>query len=74
MLHGGTLDDPIDETIEAFEQLKQEGLIRAYGISSIRPNVIREYVQKSSIDGVMTQYSLLDRRPEEETLDLLYER
>lgn len=73
MLHGGTLDDPIDETIEAFEQLKQEGIIRAYGISSIRPNVIREYVKKSSIDGVMTQYSLLDRRPEEETLDFLYE-
>lgn len=72
MLHGGTLEDPIDETIEAFEELKQEGIIRAYGISSIRPNVIREYVKKSSIDGVMTQYSLLDRRPEEETLDLLH--
>lgn len=72
MLHGGTLDDPIDETIEAFEELKREGVIRSYGISSIRPNVIREYVKKSSIDGVMTQYSLLDRRPEEETLDLLH--
>src|SRR5690606_28856678 len=42
-LHGGTIDDPIDETIEAFEELKQEGIIRYYGISSIRPNVIREY-------------------------------
>ncbi|WP_010093139.1 aldo/keto reductase [Ornithinibacillus scapharcae] len=73
MLHGGTMDDPIDETIEAFEELKQEGIIRSYGISSIRPNVIREYVKKSSIDGVMTQYSLLDRRPEEETLDLLHQ-
>lgn len=73
MLHGGTLADPIDETIEAFEDLKKEGLIRAYGISSIRPNVIQEYVKRSNIDAVMTQYSLLDRRPEEETLDLLYE-
>ncbi|WP_173916233.1 aldo/keto reductase [Halobacillus sp. Marseille-Q1614] len=70
-LHGGTIDDPIDETIEAFEELKQEGLIREYGISSIRPNVIREYVNKSSIASVMMQYSLLDRRPEEEILDLL---
>ncbi|MEN1969086.1 aldo/keto reductase [Lentibacillus sp. N15] len=74
MLHGGTLDDPIDESIEAFEDLKQEGLIRAYGISSIRPNVIREYVKRSNIDGVMMQYSMLDRRPEEETLDLLAEK
>ncbi|MBL7697243.1 MAG: aldo/keto reductase [Chitinophagaceae bacterium] len=70
-LHGGTIQDNIDETIEAFEQLKREGKIRYYGISSIRPNVIREYIKRSSIVSVMTQYSLLDRRPEEETLDLL---
>ncbi|MGQ0422090.1 aldo/keto reductase, partial [Bacillus sp. HC-Mk] len=42
-LHGGTIEDPIDETIEAFEELKKEGIIRHYGISSIRPNVVREY-------------------------------
>ena len=64
-LHGGTLEDNIDETIEAFEDLKNEGVIRYYGISSIRPNVIREYVKKSSIVSVMMQYSMFDRRPEE---------
>ncbi|KGP93206.1 oxidoreductase [Pontibacillus chungwhensis BH030062] len=72
-LHGGTIDDPIDETIAAFDELVQEGLIRYYGISSIRPNVIREYVKRSNIVSVMMQYSLLDRRPEEEILDLLNE-
>ena len=72
-LHGGTLEDPISETIEAFEELKEEEFIRSYGISSIRPNVIREYIQKSSIDSVMMQYSILDRRPEEESLPLLHE-
>jgi aryl-alcohol dehydrogenase-like predicted oxidoreductase len=45
--------------------LKKEGLIRYYGISSIRPNVIKQYLEKSSIVSVMMQYSLLDRRPEE---------
>ena len=70
-LHGGTIDDPIDETIEAFEILKTQGKIRAYGISSIRPNVIREYVSKSTMVSTMIQYSLLDRRPEEKMLDLL---
>lgn len=70
-LHGGTLQDPIDETIEAFELLQQQGKIRYYGISSIRPNVIREYVKRSRIVSVMMQYSLLDRRPEEECLELL---
>ncbi|WP_449603216.1 aldo/keto reductase [Paenibacillus sp. Marseille-Q9583] len=72
-LHGGTIDDPMDATIEAFEELKQEGLIRYYGISSIRPNVIREFVKKSNIVSVMSQYSILDRRPEEEILPLLAE-
>lgn len=72
-LHGGTINDPIDETIEAFEILKTQGKIRYYGISSIRPNVITEYIKRSAIVSVMMQYSLLDRRPEEECLDLLKE-
>ncbi|HLT87583.1 MAG TPA: aldo/keto reductase [Sphingobacterium sp.] len=63
-LHGGTMEDPIDEIIEAFEQLVREGKIRYYGLSSIRPNVIREYAGKSNIVSVMMQYNLLDRRPE----------
>ncbi len=72
-LHGGTLEDPIDETIEAFERLQQQGKIRYYGISSIRPNVIREWVRRSGMVSVMMQYSLLDRRPEESCLGLLKE-
>ena len=72
-LHGGTLDDPIDETIEALEILKKQGKIRHYGISSIRPNVIREYIKRSQMVSVMMQYSLLDRRPEEAVLDLLHQ-
>ena len=70
-LHGGMIEDHIDETIEAFELLKQQGKIRYYGISSIRPNVIREYITKSNIVSVMMQYSLLDRRPEETCFNLL---
>ena len=72
-LHGGTVGDPIDEIIEAFELLKASGKIRNYGISSIRPNVIREYIVKSDIMSVMLQYSILDRRPEEKVLPQLSE-
>lgn len=72
-LHGGTIEDPIDEVIEAFEKLVEQGKIRYYGISSIRPNVIREYVSKSNITSVMMQYSMLDRRPEESCFKLLEE-
>ena len=70
-LHGGTIADPMEETIEAFERLKEQGKIRYYGISSIRHEVIRAYIKRSSIVSVMMQYSLLDRRPEESCLDLL---
>jgi len=67
------MEDNIDETIEAYEILIQQGKIRYYGLSSIRPNVIRGFIKKSNIVSVMTQYSLLDRRPEESTLKLLKE-
>ncbi|QCR32070.1 aldo/keto reductase [Lysinibacillus sp. SGAir0095] len=64
-LHGGTIDDPWDEIISTFEQLKKEGYIREYGISSIRPNVFRSFLERSHGISNMMQYSLLDRRSEE---------
>ncbi|ACU58952.1 aldo/keto reductase [Chitinophaga pinensis] len=70
-LHGGTLEDPIDDIVDTFERLQHDGKIRYYGISSIRPNVIREWIQRSNMSSVMMQYSLLDRRPEEDMLPLL---
>lgn len=62
-LHGGTVEDNREEVIEAFEILKEKGKILHYGISSIRPNVIREYAANTAIVSNMLQYSLLDRRP-----------
>lgn len=64
-LHGGTMEDDVDETIDTFECLKKEGLIRQYGISSIRPTFIKRFLEKSDAVSVMMQYNLLDRRPEE---------
>lgn len=64
-LHGGTTEDDVEETIETLEDLKKEGLIRHYGISSIRPTVIQRFLKNSSAVSVMMQYNLLDRRPEE---------
>lgn len=64
-LHGGTIDDPWDEIIDTFERLKKSGLIREYGISSIRPNVFKPFLQNSYAISNMMQYSILDRRAEE---------
>lgn len=64
-LHGGTIEDPWDDIIETFERLKKEGTIREYGISSIRPNVFKPFIQNSYAVSNMMQYSILDRRAEE---------
>ncbi len=64
-LHGGTIKDDWNGIIDTFEGLKKEGLIREYGISSIRPNVLQRFLPASSAKSVMMQYSALDRRPEE---------
>lgn len=64
MLHGGTIEDNKEETIDAFNVLKKDGLIRSYGISSIRPNVIQYYLDHSDIDVIMMQFNLIDNRPE----------
>ncbi|WP_042346209.1 aldo/keto reductase [Bacillus massiliigorillae] len=64
-LHGGTMEDNHEEVIQAFHELTQEGLIRYYGISSIRPNVMKSFASHSDLVSVMMQYSILDRRPEE---------
>ncbi len=72
-LHGGTINDPLEEVVEVFEALRERGLIRAYGISSIRPNTIRKWTELApNASSCMTQYSLLDRRPEEATLGHLH--
>lgn len=70
-LHGGTLEDPWEETLEAFQLLKEQGKILAFGISSIRPNVIRKVMSMTPPKTIMMQYSPLDRRPEEEVFALL---
>ena len=63
-LHGGTIEDNFDEIIDTFEQLKKEGYIREYGISSIRPNVFVPFSKTDAISNMM-QYNMLDRSAEE---------
>ena len=64
-LHGGTLDDNWDEIIDTFESLKKEGLIREYGISSIRPNVFVPFLEKSHAISNMMQFNMMDERASE---------
>lgn len=69
-LHGGMIEDDKDETISAFEDLKQDGIIKSYGISSVRMNVIDYYKKHSSIATLMMQFNPIDNRPLEVTESL----
>ncbi len=63
-LHGGTIEDNFEEIVDTFEQLKREGYIREYGISSIRPNVFVPFSKTNAVSNMM-QYNMLDRSAEE---------
>lgn len=64
-LHGGTTEDNWEEITDTFESLKKEGLIREYGISSIRPNVFMPFLQNSAAVSNMMQFNIFDERASE---------
>jgi 1-deoxyxylulose-5-phosphate synthase len=64
-LHGGTIEDNWEEIIDTFEGLKKEGLIREYGISSIRPNVFVPFLENSNAISNMMQFNIFDERANE---------
>lgn len=65
MLHGGTIHDNMDDTISAFESLKNDGHIKSYGISTTRKNVIDYYKENSNLSVLMTPLNIIDNRSEE---------
>lgn len=64
-LHGGTMEDNKEDTINAFEDLKERKIIKSYGLSSIRKNVIDYYKKHSNIATLMTELSIINNKGEE---------
>ena len=64
--HGGrapqVLRQVIDETIPALQQMKREGLIRAYGLGVNDVQVVRDVLREADLDALLLagRYSLLD--------------
>ena len=61
---------PIDETMSALLDLKQQGKIRAIGVSNATPNHINNYQRVGPLDVAQEKYSMLDREIEAELLPL----
>jgi aryl-alcohol dehydrogenase-like predicted oxidoreductase len=64
---------PVADTIDAFENLRDEGLIGAWGLSNYDADGLREALVSDRPAVVQNSFSLLDRRDEEELLPLCKE-
>ncbi len=71
MLHWPLANQPIDETLAALQALKQEGKIRAIGLSNFGPQQFGEALRTGvSIDAHQLCYNLISRGIEYEVLPL----
>ncbi|NEO54421.1 MAG: aldo/keto reductase [Okeania sp. SIO3B5] len=59
---------PIEETMNALNKLKQEGKIRAIGVSNFSREQIAEAAQYGQIDSIQPPYSLFWRKIEKEEM------
>ena len=67
LCHEGKIEDP-SIYLEAFELLKQQGTIGAYGISTDKPEVLERFNAQGTCGVVELDYSLLNRKPEKTML------
>jgi D-threo-aldose 1-dehydrogenase len=70
------LDSAIDETAEALERLRDEGMIRAFGFGMNHAQPLARVVRETSVDCVLVagRYTLLDQSADDELLPLCLER
>ena len=66
-------DVPIEETVGGMADLQKEGKIRHIGLSEAGPETLRRAVATAPIAALQTEYSLWERGPEDEILDICRE-
>lgn len=67
-IHWPNEEIPIEETMEEFNKLKREGLIRAIGVSNFSLQQLKKAMELGQIDVIQLEYSLLQRDIEKGTL------
>lgn len=65
-IHWPSFEIPVDKTLSEFNKLKEEGLIRAIGVSNFSLAQLQEAGQYAQIDVIQPEYSLLHREIEQE--------
>ncbi|MDX3926243.1 MAG: aldo/keto reductase [Shinella sp.] len=61
---------PIEETVEALEELKQAGKILAIGASNVNRSELEQYIATGSLDAIQERFSMIDREIEADLLPL----
>ncbi len=56
------------EFLDAFETLQKQGKIRFYGVSTLDFDMVQRFNERNRLASVQSNYSLLDRHVEKETL------
>ncbi|MCZ8517159.1 aldo/keto reductase [Paenibacillus filicis] len=70
-IHWPSYEIPVADTLGEFNKLKEEGLIRAIGVSNFSIEQLKEAVQYAQIDVIQPEYSLLHREIEKEIVPFL---
>jgi aryl-alcohol dehydrogenase-like predicted oxidoreductase len=73
LAHEPDPETPIEATIAAFEQLRAEGLIGAWGLSNYEEPALREALRHGRPSLLQNSFSLLERADEERVLPLCRE-
>lgn len=61
---------PVVETMGTLLELKQQGKIRAIGISNVTPEDLNAYLAVGPVDAIQERYSMLDREIEQTLLPI----
>ncbi len=65
---------PVADTMAELLKLKDEGKIRAIGVSNVTPAQLREYQAAGGVDSAQENFSMIDRQIEAELLPLCREQ
>jgi aryl-alcohol dehydrogenase-like predicted oxidoreductase len=68
--HAFDPDTPLEEVVDTFEQLKEIGLIRAWGVSNFEGEHLRDLFELGWPAVVQNSYSLLERGDERDVIEL----
>ncbi len=72
-LHRADKNIPIEESVGAFADLVNAGKIHHVGLSEVTPNTLRRAAAIHSITALQSEYSLWERKPEREILQVCHE-